>query len=126
MDKTKTTIKKLNYYHKQICSIYSDGKLDENDLNSLDSLKKEITDLYSKGKIKNEHYNRLNEEISISYEQIYRKKINSINLLDRVIGKDDLKEIENDITEAYSKGKINKMHYKILKNKIADVIDNKE
>jgi hypothetical protein len=40
----------------------------------LDKLKKEVTDAYSKGKIKDAHYNSLNNEISISYGEIYRKK----------------------------------------------------
>ena len=65
--KTRTTVRKLNHYYKQISSIYDDdGKLDENDIKSLDRLKKDISYASSKGKIKDEHYNSLKEEISIS------------------------------------------------------------
>ncbi len=124
--KTKSTVKKLNYYHKQISSIYDDGKLDENDIKSLDKLKKEVTDAYSKGTIKDEYYNSLKEEISVSYEEIYSKKIDSLKSSNKELSKDKLKEIQNDITDAYSKGKINEMHYKLLKNKISNLIDNKE
>ena len=38
--KTKTTERNLNHYHKQISSIYNIGKLEKNDIKSLDKLKK--------------------------------------------------------------------------------------
>lgn len=47
MDKSKNTEK----YHKIVNSLYDDGKLDENDIESLDTLKRDITDAYAKGKI---------------------------------------------------------------------------
>ena len=122
---TKSTIRKLNHYHKSIDSIYDDAKLDENDIKSLDKLKNDITDAYSKGKIQHEHFNTLKEEISVSYEEIFSKKIDSLKSLGKEKDKNKLK-IEKDITDAYSKGKINEIHYKLLKNEIADLINNKE
>jgi hypothetical protein len=40
--------------------------------------------------------------------------------------KEKLKEIENSIADAYSKGKINEMHYDLLKNKITNLLNSKE
>jgi hypothetical protein len=37
-----------------------------------------------------------------------------------------LDKLKNDITDAYSKGKINEMYYKILKGKIGDITNSKE
>ncbi len=57
--KSKTDIRKLNYYHKKITSLYHEGKLDEKDLASLDDLKNNISDAYVIGKINQEHYESL-------------------------------------------------------------------
>ena len=40
--KSKRDLAKLNYYHKQIASLYGDGKLDENDMEALDRLRIEL------------------------------------------------------------------------------------
>jgi hypothetical protein len=52
----------------------------------------------------------LKEEISTSFEKIFSKRIDSIKS-----EKEKLKEIQNDITSAYSKEKINELQYN-LKN----------
>jgi hypothetical protein len=62
--KTRTTARKLNYYHKQINFIYDDGNLDENDVKSFDKLKKKKTDAYSKGKINEMYYKLLRDKIA--------------------------------------------------------------
>jgi hypothetical protein len=62
--KSKKQGGRLNQYHKRINSLYDDGKLDENDIGSLDELKRYITDAYAKGKITEQHYNILNKKIS--------------------------------------------------------------
>ena len=71
--KSRSNIKHLNKYHKRISLIYDDGKLDENDLVSLDRLRESISDDYARGKINKEHYESLRNEVSSSYEEIYRK-----------------------------------------------------
>ena len=49
--RSKRDVKKLNYYHKEIASLYDDGKLDENDMEKLDRLRGRVTDAYSEGKV---------------------------------------------------------------------------
>ncbi len=71
--KTKSDVRKLTYYHRRIKKLCDDGKLDQSDIESLDTLKTDITDAYSKGKINEKHYERLNNEICILYDKIFRK-----------------------------------------------------
>jgi hypothetical protein len=118
--RTRAGVKKLNYFHRQIISIYDDGNLNEEDEYSLDKLRNKITDAYSKGKLTTEHYNSLNSQMSISYEEIFKQRINSLkkynpefNLM--------VEEIEDEITDAYSKGKIIELHFKLLNEKIANM-----
>ena len=63
-----------------------------------------ILDDYANGNISEEHYNNLNNKISVLYEEIYKKKIDLLN------GKDTkealLDKIKDDINDSYAKGKI--------------------
>lgn len=77
--KSKRETKKLNYYHKQIAILYDDGKLDENDIETLDRLRRRVSDAYSEGKLNERRYESLKEEISTLYEEIFRNKIASLN-----------------------------------------------
>jgi YVTN family beta-propeller protein len=117
----------LNQYHKRANSLYDDGKLDENDIESLDSLKRDIADAYAKGKISDQHYGNLKNEISMIYEEIYNKKIRLLNSefgdSSRSSNRSNgilLDKIKNDIADAYAKGKISDQHYNLLNNKISD------
>jgi ribosome-interacting GTPase 1 len=56
------------------------------------------------------------------YEEIFRKKIDSNSLVKDF--KEKLKEIEDDVIEAYSKGKITELHYNLLNKKIAEYEEN--
>ena len=56
-------------------SLYNNGKLDENDIGRLNRINKNIINAYSEGKINNEQYSNLKNEISVLYEEIYRKRI---------------------------------------------------
>jgi uncharacterized membrane protein len=86
----------------------------------LNTLYNKITDAYSEGKINNKQYTNLKSEISILYEEIYKKRIDSSNgntiLLDN---------INNDIKDAYAKGKINEQHYMLLIERISDSTNNR-
>ena len=62
--RSKADVRKLNYFHKQIASLYGDGKLDEDDFEPLDQLRSSIMDAYSEGKINEKHYDLLNKAIS--------------------------------------------------------------
>ena len=59
-------------------SLYDDGKLDENDTEHLNMINKNIINAYSEGKINNEQYTNLKNEISVIYEKIYKKRIDSL------------------------------------------------
>ena len=87
-------------------------------IQALDETRKQIKDAYSEGKINSEHYTDLKNEISVLYDEIYRKRIDLLN------GRHDrdsdrlLNQIKNDIEDAYAKGKISEQHYNLLNKKI--------
>ena len=120
---SKKQTARLNLYHQEmtdLASLYHDGKLDENDIDQLDRINKNIINAYSEGKINNEQYSNLKNEISVIYQEIFRKRVDSFNYS----GKKDadreiIKKIEEDIKDAYSKGKISELHYNLLNEKIA-------
>jgi YVTN family beta-propeller protein len=121
--KSKRDSGKLNYYHKQIGSLYGDGKLDVNDLETLNQLTRNVADAYSKGKINEKHYESLRNEISVLYERIFRKKIDDLLSNNSPIKKttdEDLDELKNELGFAYSEGKINEKHYVLLSEAILD------
>ncbi len=118
--KTRGDIKKLNLHHNKIKSLYDEGIRDDNDFELLNKLKNEISDSFSKGKISQFHYSNLKDEISILYQEIFMKKIDSM---------DDDKEIDlsiklklvREIKDAFSKGKLTELHYNLLMNKISEM-----
>jgi hypothetical protein len=113
--------RRANQYYKRINRLYDDGKLDEDDIADLDRLKTDFTFVYTKGKISEQHYANLKGEISVLYEEIYKKKIDSLNRKDSNLGK-----VKDEIKDAYAKGKISEQHYKLLNEKIFDSQNNQE
>jgi Txe/YoeB family toxin of Txe-Axe toxin-antitoxin module len=102
-----------------------DGKLDQYDIELLDKLKGDITDAYARGKITDQHYNILKEEISLLYEEIYKKSIDSANnVFDRIKKIPLLEKLKGDITDAYARGKITDQHYNLLKENISKYENN--
>jgi hypothetical protein len=98
--KSKKMAKTLHHYHKRIGLLYNDGRLDEDDIETLDRLKTDITDAYSKGKISDQQLGNLNTEISLLYKEIYNKKIDSLDgLSDKNNGK-LLDSVKYDIKDA--------------------------
>jgi uncharacterized membrane protein len=98
-------------------SLYDDGKLDKNDIGSLDTLGDDITDDYARGKITKEQFDKLVNDISISYREIFKKEIASIKIdpSKEEIEK-EMNEIKNRIEDAYAKEKIDNEQYTNLKN----------
>jgi YVTN family beta-propeller protein len=119
--KSKTQLRRASQYHKRIHSLCTDNnKLYEND-KSLDTLKTDIKNAYAEGKISEQHYNNLKGEASIVYTRAYKNKIDS--LYGKVEGENnriELDKIKNDITDAYTEGKITEQHYNLLKEEIAN------
>jgi YVTN family beta-propeller protein len=120
--KSKMDARKLNYYHKKIVSLYGDdGKLDENDIESLNRLRSSILDAYSKGKLNEKHYTYLVNNISMLYQEVFKKEIDSLNSLTN--NEDKIKllnKVHSDIEDAYSKEKVTEKHYNLLKEKMSE------
>jgi YVTN family beta-propeller protein len=123
--KSKSHIRRLYDYHKRIDSLYSsDGELNADDIKPLNDLSRDIGDVYARGKITDQHYTNLKNEISVLYQEIYKKRIDSLN---NKITKDDnttrsLTEIKEDVEDVYAKGKINELHYNLLNKKIESFV----
>jgi hypothetical protein len=122
--KAKKEQGKVQTHHLTIKSLFDDGKVDEKDILRLDNLKDDVIDDYAKGKISERYYDNLNNTISILYEEIYTKKIDSLN------GKDNnrilLDNVKENIKHAYAKGRLNEQHYKLLIEKISDSRSNQQ
>src|SRR6476661_1159837 len=113
-------VSKLDHCHNEAKNLYNDGKLDSNDIEKLNKLKDKITDEYTKGKINKEQYDKLGNEISISYRAIFTKEINSLNTIPKNDKVEQLSRIKTDIEDAYAKGKINELHHTLLKERLAN------
>ena len=100
--------------------LYAGGRLDENDITPLDTLRGDITDAYAKGKLTDQQYTNMKNETSVLYEEIYKKKIDTINKYrDDSTRREFLNNIKDDITDAYAKGKLTDQHYTLLNAKIS-------
>ncbi|MGC1131306.1 MAG: hypothetical protein WA941_00680 [Nitrososphaeraceae archaeon] len=114
--KSKKQTSRLNSFHRQMALVYGDSKLYENDTNQLNLLNRNISDSYAAGKISNEQFTNLKNEISIAYQEIFKKRIGSITEQDL----ENVNKLRNDIIDAYSNGKLSKEHYTNLKNEISN------
>jgi hypothetical protein len=95
--------------------VYNYAKIDRNDIQELDNWRDNITDEYTRGKINKESYDKLGDEISISYGEILTKEIDSLNNLSENDKVKRLSTIINDIEDMRTKGKINNEYYANLK-----------
>lgn len=118
--KSKTDIRKSNLHYNKIKSLYETGNRDDLDIELLNKLRDELSDSFSKGKINQFHYSNLKEELSILYQEIFMKKIDTMDN-----GKEtDLSlklKLIRDIRDAYSKGRLTELHYNMLMNKISEM-----
>jgi YVTN family beta-propeller protein len=114
--KSKKQTSRLNSFHQQMDLIYADRKLDKNETDQSNRLNKDISDSYAAGKITNEQYANLKNEVSTAYQEIFKKRIESITERNT----EDLGKINNDITDAHSNGKLSNEHYANLKNEISN------
>jgi hypothetical protein len=74
-----------------------------------------------KGKINQQHYANLVNNISMLYEEVFKKEIDSLNSLTNNEDKMQLlNKLHSDIEDAYSKEKLTEKHYNLLKEKISD------
>ncbi len=107
---------KLDHYHNEIKKVYDDAKIERSDIQKLDSLRDNITDEYTRGKINKESYDKLVDEISVSYGEIITKEIDSLNKF--YLSENEVKRLSaiiNNIEDMHAKGKINNGYYTNLK-----------
>jgi hypothetical protein len=84
-------------------SVFEDNILDEKDIEVLDSLEREITDIHSRGKINEVQYSNLKNEISISYDKIFRKNVDFLkNLSNKTDSTEQLNKLKENIEMAHS------------------------
>jgi len=124
---SKRRASRLNSFHRRINILYDDGKLDEHDIKLLNNIRNDISDSYSNGKLSSEYYSNLKEELSVLYQEILNKRI---DVLDEApsneIREEYFEAIKQDIEDAYSKSKINELHYKVLVARISDITNNRK
>jgi hypothetical protein len=93
--------------------VYSDGKVDENNIDQLNILSKNISDSYAAGKISNDQYTNLKNEVSTAFQEFFKKKIDFVTDPNM----EAVNKIKNGIEDAYNNGKLTREHYTILKTK---------
>ena len=77
-----------------------------------------ITNEYTKGKINKEQFEKLIDEISINYNEIFKNKIDCLNNLSQYNRGNELMTIMSSIEDAYARGKLNELHYNLLQKKL--------
>ena len=110
---------KLDSYHNEVKNLYNDGRLDSNDIKKLDILRDSIKDEYSREKINKEQYDKLADDLSLSYKEIFTKDLGSLDNLsenDKVI---QLSQIRSNVEDSHVKGKISDKYYTNLKKDIS-------
>ncbi len=93
---------------------------EDDKITRLSTIIDDIEDIRVKGKINNEYYANLKKESSIRYQEILRKKIDSLNSLPENDRRKQLHEIKEGISDAYSKEKISELHYTLLEKKLSN------
>jgi len=111
-------------FKKEIDSL-NDGKNKNIDGSNLYDLRKRIEDAYFKGKDESIALYNLVNNISMLYQEVFKKEIDSLNGLTNNEDKMQLlNNLHSDIEDAYSKEKVTEKHYNLLKEKISDYKSN--
>ncbi len=87
----------------------------------LAQIRNELEYAYSEEKLNEKHYTNLVNNISMLYQEVFKKEIDSLNSLTNNEDKMQLlNKLHSDIEDAYSKEKVTEKHYNLLKEKISD------
>ena len=123
---TKRQERRLYSIHNKIDKLYDNGRLDSEDIKPLEDLLSEARDAYSKGKINNERFTNLKTEISVLYEEIFKKRISKkYSKRDSAVNcEGGIERIKEEIGDAYAKGKLIESHYDLLNKMTSDYEDN--
>jgi len=119
----KLSISYIELCQKRIGSLKNIINYDEK-IKVLDEIQSDLNDIISKEKIDKEHYDSLKNEISILYQEIFKKQIHSTKTLfdneDNTLKiEDELNKYITKITKIYTENKLNNEHYTNLKNQIS-------
>jgi YVTN family beta-propeller protein len=117
--KNKNQGKKLKYYHFKIKDLYRDDVLNQNDTIELDHIRENLTGDYIRGKITKDQYEKLVEETSILYSEIYKNEIYSLSNQPQNDLENKRQELKNKLEDSYSMGKLNEVQYNLLKTKLS-------
>jgi len=110
---------KLDHYHNEVKKLYKDGELNSNNIEELNNLGYQVSEEYIRGKINKEQYDKLGNEISVGYSEIFTKEIDSLNTLSKNEKVQQLSRIKNNIENAYVKGRLIELHHTLLENRLA-------
>ena len=110
---------KLDHYHNELKKLYNDSELNSNNIEELNNIGYQVTEEYIRGKINKEQYDKLGNEISVGYSEIFTNEIDSLNTLSKNEKVDQLSRVRSNIENAYAKGRLNELHYALLKNRLA-------
>ena len=113
--KSKKQTSRLNAFHLDMVSINKDG-LDEKDISKLSIMNQTISDYYAAGKITNEQYTNLKNEVYLAFQEIFKKRIESVREQDL----EAINKTRDDIINAYNNGKLSNEYYTNLKNEISN------
>ena len=87
-------------------------------MKKLNKLKLNLSHDYAEGKISDRRYENTKNEISRLYQEIYEKKFNSLNDKSVLMYRKELDTLMNEVKDAYADGKINELHFNLLKERI--------
>jgi len=105
---------------KEIDSLNNLFFLENDKVKQLSTIIGDIEDMHAKGKINNEYYTNLKKETSVLYQEIFKKRIDSLNNLPENDKGKLLIELKDDISDAYSKEEISELHYTLLEKKLSN------
>ena len=117
--KARNQGKKLESYYNQINRLYDDDRLSEKDIDELNDLKNSITDEYTRGKISKEQYDKLVDETSIKYREIFKNNLTSLKAVSENDKETKLDNIEKDVKDIHGKGKITNEQFTRLKKEVS-------
>ena len=122
--KSRNQGKKLDYYYNEINNLKTNvleenGKIPEDNLTNINNSRIDIEQQYTRGKINKEQFDKLSDDLSKKYREMFKNEIDYLNNLPEYNKENRLSEIKKDIENAYADEKINEMHYKLLKENIS-------
>jgi hypothetical protein len=121
--KSKSQGKKLDYYYHEINNLKTNvleenGKIAVDNLTNINNSRNDIEQQYTRGKINKEQFDKLADDLSKKYREIFKNEIDYLDNVSEYDKEKRLNEIKIDIEDAYADEKINELHYDLLQKKL--------